>query len=420
MIEDFASQPKLAVTEAEFRRLLGYPRGHVPAARAQELTGMVRAWYAVQGRPWGYLREISLQVTGTRLHLDGVEFHSPRLHQHLRETGAQRAVLVVVSAGRECEEHARQLWQEGKPDEYYFFETFGSAVVEHLVAAMSGRICELAANEGLVAVPHYSPGYDGWDVADQNKLFGLVTLGLSRPFPGPIEVLASGMLNPKKSLLGVIGLADSKTAAAGAAGRTPCDHCSLVPCRFRRAPFRHAPGNPEDRAAGAGAREAQPAGFSPGYTTNPRALRKWAQERVQIEHRAGGSIEASFRFDGTTCSNLGRPLAFDYQVTLSSRLDGYQILRSDCRPAPGDTGHTQMCAYLGDAQALLHALDREKPLLGRPLAEVLNWSRVAAPSGCHCNAESRAHKWGLALEAIHFALAQAGADLASTTASKLP
>jgi hypothetical protein len=37
---------------------------------------------------------------------------------------------------------------------------------------------------------------------------------------------------------------------------------------------------------------------------------------------------------------------------------------------------------------------------------VLTWTRVAAPAGCHCTADSRAHKWGLALEAIHYALSQ--------------
>jgi hypothetical protein len=68
-----------------------------------------------------------------------------------------------------------------------------------------------------------------------------------------------------------------------------------------------------------------------------------------------------------------------------------------------------MCAYLSDSDGLMQSLAREKPLLGRPLDEVLHWSRTAAPSGCHCSAESRAHKWGLALEAIHFALTQAPA-----------
>jgi hypothetical protein len=66
-----------------------------------------------------------------------------------------------------------------------------------------------------------------------------------------------------------------------------------------------------------------------------------------------------------------------------------------------------MCAYLTDPDGLMQAITAEKPLLGRPLDEVLQWKRNAAPSGCYCAAESRTHKWGLALEAIHFALAQA-------------
>jgi hypothetical protein len=106
---------------------------------------------------------------------------------------------------------------------------------------------------------------------------------------------------------------------------------------------------------------------------------------------------------------MGRPLAFDYVVTLSSANEGHVIRAADCRPAPGDDGHQQMCAYLSDAPALMHAIATEKPLLGRPLGDVLSWTRDAARAGCHCDAASRAHKWGLALEAIHFALAQRSA-----------
>jgi hypothetical protein len=65
-----------------------------------------------------------------------------------------------------------------------------------------------------------------------------------------------------------------------------------------------------------------------------------------------------------------------------------------------------MCAYLSDAAGLMQAIATEKPLLGQPIDSVLQWSRTAAPTGCHCHAASRTHKWGLALEAIHFALTQ--------------
>ncbi len=401
-METHDTHPEYHVAEAEYHRLLGWPRAHAPGERARELAGWARRWYAEHGRPWVYFRRVELQAEGAQLRLDGMEFHSERLHQHLREHRAQGAVLVAVSAGRECEEHARQLWQDNRPDEYFFLEMFGSAVVEALVAQLNGRLCDVAGHQGLMAIPHYSPGYSGWNVAEQNKLFALIAQGMDRPFPGPVEVLASGMLRPKKSLLAVFGLAP---AGATVSRATPCEACSFGPCSYRRAPYRHAAGRaPAPPPASAG-----PLTAGARYSVNARALKKWAAERVQVDQRADGTVEAVFRFDGTTCSNLGQPLAFDYRVALSGPADGYRILESSCAPAPGDEGCQSTCAYLQDADGLMRAIAVEKPLLGQPLDAVFAWNRVAAPSGCHCTADSRAHKWGLALEAIHYALAQARA-----------
>lgn len=419
-LEHLDARPVAGVKEAEYRRLLGYPPHHAPGERADELAAWARGWFAEHGRPWVYLREVGLQVTADTLRIDGMEFHSPQLHAHLRSTGAERAMLVAVSAGHACEAHASQLWQEAKPDEYFFLEMFGSAVVEHLVATLSARICELAERDGLMAVAHYSPGYTGWDIADQGRLFELITRGRSQPWPEALEVMTSGMLRPKKSLLAVVGLTARTGPALAAPHLVPCEACSFAPCSYRRAPYRHAPTR-TDASAALVPPAAKPASAPPlvQYSVNPRALRKWAQERVRIENRADGTIEACFRFDGTTCSNQGRPLAFDYSVTLSGPEEGYTIRDSSCRPAAGDDGYTFMCAYLSDSDELMRSLDGEKPLVGRPLDDVLHWARTAAPSGCHCSADSRAHKWGLALEAIHYALAQAPVG-APDTVSRSP
>ena len=76
---------------------------------------------------------------------------------------------------------------------------------------------------------------------------------------------------------------------------------------------------------------------------------------------------------------MGRALAFDYVVTLSAARDGYRILEADCRPAPGDEGYKSMCAYLTDAPVLMAEIAAEKPVLGRPLDDVLTWTRAPAP-----------------------------------------
>lgn len=398
-MEIHAVQPEYAVQEAEYLRLLGYPRDHQPGDRVRELMAWARDWYARHGRPWVYLREAALRNDGATLQLDQVAFASLRLQEHFHRHDVCGAMLVAVSAGAECEAHAHELWNQGRPDEYFFLEMFGSAVVEDLVARTSGRICDLAGHRGLMAVPHYSPGYAGWDVAEQNKLFSLIERGVQGSLPGPIEVLSSGMLRPKKSLLAIFGLAP-KLAQAPAAG-APCVECSYSPCRYRRAPYRHGGGSFPGRNVG----QPQAGPTGPRYSVNARALSKWAAERVTVVPQPDGMIEAVFRFDGTTCAH--RPLAFDYRVRLGGAEQGYPIVESDCAPAPDDDGHRYTCSFLRDGAAHLQEIALDKPLLGRPLGEVFSWARVPAPTGCHCSAESRAHKWGLALEVIHFALVQA-------------
>ena len=262
----------------------------MPEGRAAELAAWARRWYAEHGRPWVYVREAGLEVTEAGLRIEGAEFRSASLHRHLRQSAARRVALLAVSAGGACEEHARRLWQEGKPDEYFFLESFGSAVVEHLVARASGRVCAQADGDGLMAVPHYSPGYTGWGVADQVRLFALIEGGRTRPFPDALEVLPSGMLRPKKALLAVFGLAARTAEALARANLIPCERCAFSPCRFRRAP--HRPARAASGRTGEAAGRAPPAAVA--YRTNPRALRKWAGERVRLAPRPGGVIAMGF------------------------------------------------------------------------------------------------------------------------------
>jgi hypothetical protein len=103
---------------------------------------------------------------------------------------------------------------------------------------------------------------------------------------------------------------------------------------------------------------------------------------------------------------MGHPLAFTYRVKLGPRAEGYPIREQHCAPAPGDQGHTFMCAYREDADALISAVEREKPLQGERLDAVLAWACSPSPAGGYCEALSREHKRGLVLETIHYALVQ--------------
>ncbi|WP_221032679.1 hypothetical protein [Actomonas aquatica] len=385
------------VPRAEYHRLLGYPPGHEPDERIHALTQQTVAWYATHGQPWIYLREASLDLSNDALHIDGTRFNSPKLLAHLRDAGATRVMLAAVGAGAAIATRSNALWQEGKPDEYFFAEVYGSAVVEHLVASLLGRICDLAEPAGLMAIPHYSPGYAGWDVSEQNRLHDLIRQNQTQPLPEPIEVLSSGMIRPKKTQFGIFGLIPRTPDALATPALKPCQRCAFEPCQYRRAPYQHAP---------VAIAEPKPVSPTPQYTVARRALRKWADQRLRLDYHDNGTLTATFRFEGSTCSNMGHPLAFDYRIKLGPATDSHRILDTSCEPAPGDTGHTQQCAWLRDPEATQRRIAEPPPVVGQPLDAVLSWPRETRQSGCYCDATSRAHKWGLALETLHYALSE--------------
>jgi hypothetical protein len=391
------------VLDAEYHRLLGYPRGAALSERAQEVAGWARAWYRANGQPWVYAREgADMELTGGLVLLEGAPFHSRRLQALLEQAGADGAVLVAASAGSALEAEAQRLWRDEKPDEYFFLEVFGSAVVERLITMAGARLCGWADTQGMAVLPHDSPGYPDWDIGEQARLLDLLRQGGRRSLPGELETLGSGALRPKKSQLAVFGLTRHTDRVRRLTELSPCENCSYLSCQFRRMPYvRGTDAAPIETVRFVTFNGAP--GRSANYSTNRKALRRWAAERLTITSRDDGTSDARFRYQGTTCTNMGRPLEFDYRVSLGHREEGYPILDARCGPAPGDSGHTFMCQYDAEGK-LLAAVDAEKPLLGRPLREVLEWQRPPDAAGCYCEPASRQHKWGLVLETIHYAL----------------
>lgn len=412
MIELLDAFPDVNVQPAEYKRLLGYPRDVVPEGRARELAEWARQWYAKNGQPWVYARQAEeLKITNGSIAIDGVSFTSGPLRKTLLDAEANGAILVAVSAGPEVTSEAQRLWLEEKPDEYFFLEIFGSAVVEHLTTMTGARLCAWAEGRGMSVLPHYSPGYPEWDIAQQPRFLELIKRAATWPKSG-IEAMESGMLNPKKSLLAVFGLTHHNERVRRITELIPCENCSFNPCQYRRVPYGKTVEN-LDSAISLGPQAQPPQSAIPAtlneqakYVVNPKALKRWADERLTLTARQDGTVEALFRYEGSTCSNMGRAILFNYHVVLGPREQGYPIRELKCAPAPGDEGYTYMCRYMSNAEHLMVAIDHEKPLLGRSLNDVLSWQRPTIAASCYCEPASRKHKWGLVFETLHFAMVQ--------------
>jgi hypothetical protein len=432
MIELLDTLPDINVQPAEYKRLLGYPRDRVLSGRARELAEQARAWYAANGRPWVYARQAdSIAFDNGSIKIDGTSFVSKRLQSTLQQAEADGVVLVAVSAGPEVEAEAQRLWREEKPDEYFFTEIYGSAVVEHLVTTIGARLCAWADGRGMAVLPHYSPGYPEWDIAEQPRLLELIRRAPAKPLPSAVDVLESGMLRPKKSLLAVFGLTRQIERVRKLTSLVPCQNCSLNNCQYRRAPYERAAAYTQTEGVSQVDAEApdevaeavlDPLDGAGRYSINVKALRRWADERLTVNVHDDGTVDALFKYEGTTCSNMGRAIRFDYKVTLGPRGEGYPIREQHCDPTPGDDGYTYMCRYMNNAEHLMVAIEHEKPLLGQKLNDVLAWQRPLSGAGCYCEPADRKHKWGLVLETIHYALVQrerGSAPVQPTTPTKL-
>ncbi len=156
-----------------YARLLGYPAGKPlegdVLARADEALD----WYRRYGKP-----RVTTRVVGSE-------------------------TLAAITAGKEVEDEVAKLWAADRVDEAYFLDRLAAAVVEHLALSLG--------------TPR-SPGHKGFPLEEQGHLYAQLS-------PLEIELLPSGMLNPKNSLLAVFGPENTSGS--------PCSCCDWK-CNFRR------------------------------------------------------------------------------------------------------------------------------------------------------------------------------------------
>lgn len=402
------------VPDAEYNRLLGYPPGRTAQETSAELAASVRHWFREHGDPWAHAHVIAeIGFPGGEdngrepvFELNGVPFVSRFMRDQLRNFEAQKVVVVVVSAGARIEEEARRCWERGEPDRYYFLEMYAAAVAEQLRTVVGAHLCFWAEDRAQAVLPPYSPGYTEWGLEDQKRLFALAQR--NNPHAGSLDILESGMLRPKNSLITLFPVTRKSAAVRYGRDSIPCHECSFSPCAYRRAPYRRGQSastaaTNSAEAGTAGEPSPQPA---VEYSFSSKALKKWSEQHLKIETAADGTIRSRFRFTGSTCSNAGVPIQMEYHVTLGPEFRGFEILAAQCRPAPDDIGFEQTCEFLANPD-FAQEVEAEKPLVGSRLDEVLQWRPASRFAGCLCTEADRNHKWLIVYQTLHYALIRA-------------
>lgn len=134
------------------------------------------------------------------------------------------AALFLCTAGEEIGVKSRNSMNGGDLLTGYIYDVVGSEIVEAAAELMQNELEIRMAPSGRNITNRFSPGYCGWDVAEQHKLFSLMPDNFCR-----IRLTDSALMDPVKSVSGIIGIGENVK-------RRPytCSFCDLQNCIYRK------------------------------------------------------------------------------------------------------------------------------------------------------------------------------------------
>ena len=138
--------------------------------------------------------------------------------------GSERYAFFIATAGPRPEALSRSLLETGEYLEGYIVDVIASFLVEQVAEQAHRYVMERASDSGWVTTNRYSPGYCGWKVEEQQKLFSLFPEGSCG-----ITLSASSLMHPIKSLSGLIGMGKEVRFR-----NYTCELCSMTNCIYRQ------------------------------------------------------------------------------------------------------------------------------------------------------------------------------------------
>lgn len=160
-----------------------------------------------------------LQIHPCLLYLDNITMQVGRIISR-QLSGSESIALFVATAGKEYDQWRKQ---EKDPVRTFICDAVGSVMVERCADLMENALQDSIDKLGWHHTNRFSPGYCGWDVADQQLLFPL--LGES---PCGVTLTEGQMMVPVKSVSGIIGLGPTVKKHP-----YPCAFCNNLKC-FKR------------------------------------------------------------------------------------------------------------------------------------------------------------------------------------------
>lgn len=131
--------------------------------------------------------------------------------------------LFLCTAGNKIYEESRKIMNEGDFLRGYVYDTFGSLVVETAMDIIQDNLKSQLISSGCKITNRYSPGYCGWNVSEQKKIFSLLPENFC-----DVKLTDTCLMVPIKSVSGIIGIGESVKYNS-----YTCNICDSTNCLYR-------------------------------------------------------------------------------------------------------------------------------------------------------------------------------------------
>jgi hypothetical protein len=225
--------PLDAIRDAPHRDVVlgrqGIPEGHKVSEQLEGLAAKASALYESLSRPEGIISEISLSEFEEVFSGEGRNSLPAPLPGIVEK--ADGLALFAATVGDPVSAKIQELFQENDPATACMLDGIASERAENAATLLAGAfgdaLLERGAVDSTAGVLPYSPGYCGWHITGQRKLFAFL-----KPEQIGINLNASCLMSPIKSVSGVL-----------VAGQLPihdfdndfdfCFDCATWECRAR-------------------------------------------------------------------------------------------------------------------------------------------------------------------------------------------
>lgn len=213
---------ELNITNHQIISALGYGL-HTPMPEVLEKTdrllkqiyGMVQPCYSFKIYPGVIKNNI--------VHIGKESFNTGNIITHALK-GSIHFAVFITTAGILFQQWLEQLQLNNDIVDYYIANCIGSEIAEATTDWFQKKL-EFEYQESHLSISNrYSPGYCGWDVTEQHKLFSLI-----RDNNSGVTLTESGLMYPIKSVSGIIGIGkEVKRKEYG------CSQCNFAQCYKRK------------------------------------------------------------------------------------------------------------------------------------------------------------------------------------------